>query len=266
MRPLHWCSLDSFRAFMKTFLHQCFGQAAVSGRCMLWLTPALLFASAGVLANAQNYTSIVVFGDSLCDTGNVAHLTEASYGVEIPGPIADYTAGRFTDGFDTSPAAESYQGVWVEQLAAALPSKPAVKDSLDGGTNYAYGDATTANSSSVVTLAAPPVSPFVIAVTVNNIGLQITNYLATHPKIDNKTLFVVWGGANDVLGATNAQQVIDAAVTDATNVQRLIDAGATQIIVPNLPPLGATPRWKARRRRNCDAGGRTVQRHTGRGA
>ncbi len=238
MRSVHLCF---FRGFVNAFLPQPFAPAVASGRRILRLAPALLLVFVAALANAQNYTSIVVFGDSLCDTGNVGHLTELTYGVEIPGPIADYTAGRFTDGFDTSPAAESYTGAWVEQLAAALPNRPVVKNSLNGGTNYAYGDATNANSSSLVTLAAPPVAPFTIAVTVNNIGLQITNYLATHPKIDSKTLFIVWGGANDVLGATTPQQVIDAAVADATNVQRLIDAGATQIIVPNLPPLGATP-------------------------
>ena len=237
MRSLH---LRSFRVRVQAFFQPA-ARGTAPARRMLWLTPALLLASTAGLARAQNYASIVVFGDSLCDTGNVGHLTESAYGVEIPGPIADYTAGRFTDGFDTSPAAEAYQGVWVEQLAAALPNRPVVKNSLNGGTNYAYGDATNASSSSLVTLAAPPVAPFTIAVTVNNIGLQITNYLATHPTINSKTLFVVWGGANDVLGATTPQQVIDAAVTDATNVQRLIDAGATQIIVPNLPPLGATP-------------------------
>ncbi len=36
---------------------------------------ALLVASVSVLAHAQNYTSIVVFGDSLSDTGNFADLT-----------------------------------------------------------------------------------------------------------------------------------------------------------------------------------------------
>src|SRR6266568_7542821 len=76
--------------------------------CLLW---ALLLTFRTVGANAQDsihapeYTSIVVFGDSLSDTGNLAHLTEAKYGVRIPGPSADYTDGRATDGYDTLPAA-----------------------------------------------------------------------------------------------------------------------------------------------------------------
>jgi phospholipase/lecithinase/hemolysin len=205
-----------------------------------WLTvcPAILFAFTAVLASAQNYTSIVVFGDSLSDTGNVADLSEAKYGVRIPGPFADYTDGRFTDGTDTVPAAINYNGVWIEQLAAMLPARPAVKASLDGGTNYAYGFAKTGNGTGVLTFG-PGDS---LSVTVNNIGQQITDYLGTKPKVNAKTLYVIWGGANDLLNATSNKDVIDAAINQAINIQRLIEAGATQFIVPNLPPLGAVPR------------------------
>lgn len=194
----------------------------------------LLFAL--TTAFAQDYTKIVVFGDSLSDTGNVAHLTQAKYGVRIPGPVADYANGRFTDGRYTVPAAKNFFGVWVDQLAASLPARPQVRDSLDGGTNYAYGFATTGNGSSPLDLTPT------LSVQVANIGQQISNYLATHPKIDSHTLFIVWGGAIDVLNATSANDVIDSAVRQSLNLQRLIDAGATQFIVPNLPPLGSTPR------------------------
>jgi phospholipase/lecithinase/hemolysin len=187
---------------------------------------------------APDYTTIVVFGDSLSDTGNVADLTEAKYGVRIPGPFADYTDGRFTDGADTLPPAENYFGVWIEQLAATFPSRPAVKASLDGGTNYAYGFAFTGRGTSVFSFG----SDDSLSVTVNNVGQQITDYLATHPKINDKTLFVVWGGANDLLNATSDDDVIDAGINQTLNIQRLIDAGATQFIVPNLPPLGLVPR------------------------
>jgi phospholipase/lecithinase/hemolysin len=190
------------------------------------------------LASAQQYTKIVVFGDSLSDTGNVADLTQAKYGIRVPGPVADYTDGRFTDGMDTVPAAHNYFGVWIEQLAASLPSKPVIKSSLDGGTDYAYGFATTGSGTGVFTFG-PSDS---LSVVVNNIGQQITDYLATSPKIDDKTLFVVWGGAIDILNATSTKDVIDAGVNQAANVERLIAAGATQFIIPNLPPLGAVPR------------------------
>jgi phospholipase/lecithinase/hemolysin len=213
-------------------------------RVVLLVLSAFLLTFAPLAIRSQNakrapdYKSIVVFGDSLSDTGNVANLTDAKYGVRIPGPDADYTDGRFTDGADTEPAAEKYFGVWIEQLAASFLSKPEVKDSLDGGTDYAYGFATTGAGTGVFTFG-PSDS---LSVNVENIGQQITDYLATHPKIDDKTLFVVWGGAIDVLYATSNDDVIDAGINQSLNIQRLIDAGATQFIVPNLPPLGLTPR------------------------
>ena len=112
-------------------------------RCLLTLLPALLILAATVVAQAQEYTKIVVFGDSLSDTGNDAILSFHQFGVPIPGPVADYTLGRFTDGPDTLPPAMNHFGVWVEQLADALPSHPMVVASLEGGTNYAFGFAKT---------------------------------------------------------------------------------------------------------------------------
>ena len=110
----------------------------------LALLPAILvLLSCAAVTRAQEYTSIVIFGDSLSDTGNDAHVFSGIYGIRFPGPIFDYTDGRFTDGIDTFPAAIDYQGVWVDQLAGMIPSHPTVKNSLDGGTNYAYGFATT---------------------------------------------------------------------------------------------------------------------------
>ena len=200
-----------------------------------WLSLLLLF-TLSAAAQVKDYTKIIVFGDSLSDTGNVAHLTQVKYGVRVPGPSVDYTDGRFTDGFDTVPAAQNYFGTWVDQLAASLPSHPDVTDSLDGGTDYAYGFATTGTGSSTLNLDATH------SVQIENIGQQITDYLATHPKIDSHTLFIVWGGAIDLLNAQSTTDVINAAIRQTVNVQRLINAGATQILVPNLPALGLTPR------------------------
>jgi len=212
-------------------------------RSRTWLSLAALavFSVAAALAQVKDYSTIVVFGDSLSDTGNVAHLTQATYGIPIPGPGpgGNYTAGRFTDGFDTTPPAQKYFGVWIEQFAASLPSRPEIRDSLGGGTNYAYGFASTGSGTSVLNLA-PGVS-----VMVENIGQQITEYLATHPKIDNHTLFVVWGGAIDVLYATSLKDVVNGAANQVLNIQRLIQAGATQFLVPNLPPLGLVPRFNS---------------------
>jgi phospholipase/lecithinase/hemolysin len=208
-----------------------------SRRLLCFLLLAVL-GCAGALAQVKDYSSIVVFGDSLSDTGNVAHLTDSAYGLRIPGPVINYTDGRFTDGYDTLPAAQQYFGNWVEQFAASLPSHPEVIDSLDGGTNYAYGFATTGKGTSTLAFGTSNLFP----VQIENIGQQITDYLATHPRINKQTLFIVWGGAIDVLYATSSKDVINAAFQQLLNIQRLIDAGATQFLVPNLPPLGLTPR------------------------
>ena len=213
-------------------------------RIGLGLLASLLMTFSSVLASAQagpptpEFTKIVIFGDSLSDTGNVAHLTFDKYGFRVPGPVADYTDGRFTDGYDTLPPAQMYSGVWIEQLAESIPSKPEVKNSLDGGSDYAFGFATTGSGTSVFTFG--PGNE--LSVNVENIGQQITDYLKTHPRITPKTLFVVWGGANDLINATSENDIIDAGINQTLNIQRLIDAGATQFIVPNLPPLGLVPR------------------------
>ena len=93
-------------------------------RPLLCLFSALLFTFTAVLAHAQDYTSIVIFGDSLSDVGNVAKLTQAKYGVRIPGPAADYTDGRFTDGDDTVPQRRSTSACGLNNLPPCFHRSP----------------------------------------------------------------------------------------------------------------------------------------------
>ncbi len=190
---------------------------------------------------ASGITSIVVFGDSLSDTGNDAAVSGALYGplLQVPGPYTGYTFGRFTDGLDTLPAAHLYTGVWIEQLAALLPQHPTVTNSLAGGRNYAYGYATTNTGTGNLTYGPGNVFSF----PVKNMGQQVSDYLATNPTINSSVLFVVWGGANDLIAATSTADIVAAATRDAALVQQLIAAGATNFIVPYLPPLGLVPRF-----------------------
>jgi outer membrane lipase/esterase len=212
-------------------------------RTLLSLVLAGLYLFPGVFARAQAYTTIVVFGDSLSDTGNDAAVSFAKYGATyaVPTPNTGYTQGSFTDGLDTSPAARNYTGVWVKQLAALLPAHPTLTNSLSGGTDYAYGFGTTDVGTSEFDYGPGNVLSF----NVNNMGQQVTDYLATNPTINNKVLFVVWGGANDLINATSSADIVAAAQRDAGIVQRLIAAGATDILVPNLPPLGLVPRFNS---------------------
>ena len=209
-----------------------------ANRRLLQVFPALLLLLVAIATRAQQYTKIVVFGDSLSDTGNDLALFIAEAGLPIPSPVFGYTLGRFTDGKDTFPPAQNFTGVWTEQMAAVLPSRPAVIASVDGGTNFAYGFADTFGGTSQFT----PLPVFV-----HNVGLQIDEYMATHPKIDDHTLFVVWAGANNLTAAVPepnaAQLIVDGAFAQIGNIQRLINAGATQFLVPNLPNLGSVPRF-----------------------
>ena len=70
-----------------------------------------------------------MFGDSLSDVGNVYLATN---GIE---PASPYVDGQFSNG-----------PVWVQDLAARL-GLPALTPSLAGGSDYAFGGATTGSPS-----------------------------------------------------------------------------------------------------------------------
>src|SRR5579875_1961569 len=205
-------------------------------RCVLLGLALVLGLLPGAVSGQTNFTTVVVFGDSLSDTGNIAHLTQSSFDVRYPSDN-QLLGFDYTDGTDTQPAASTaYTGVWIEQLVK-LFGAVAVKNSLDGGTNYAYGDATT--GSGTTTESKGPLS-----ITLLNMGQQVTTYLGTNPTPNAQTLYVLWGGGNDLLNAAEAgQDPTAAAQTAAANeialIKQLMGAGATNFLVPNLPPLGA---------------------------
>ena len=93
---------------------------------------ALLAISMPVLA-APTFSNMVVFGDSLSDTGN---LFIATGGTQPPAG-QPYFNGRFSDG-----------PLWVESLAAGLNLPLASNPYLVGGNNYAFAGARTGTSSS----------------------------------------------------------------------------------------------------------------------
>lgn len=172
----------------------------------------------GPQSRMRPFSQLVVFGDSLSDTGNV----KLEFGVVPQWP---YAGGRFSNG-----------EVWVEHLAQhfGLSAEP----SYIGGTNFAHGQAGTAGGLSE--LGPLPVSP--------NITGQVQLY-AGYP--DGSELFVVWGGANDLFDIVSGGADIppdEAARNVATVVHRLYDRGARAFVVPNIPDLGATPRYRSRHR------------------
>jgi phospholipase/lecithinase/hemolysin len=168
----------------------------MAAACVLaWLAPAL---------QAQSFSELLVFGDSLSDTGNVFSTTG------IPQP--PYFEGRFSNG-----------PVWHEYLAERLELPPAVA-SQQGGSNHAWASAETGDG------FAPAGVP--------NIRTQVDRYLATAaPRGDQ--LIVVWGGGNDFLGG-ETDAAVPAAHIEAA-IRALAAAGGMHFLVPNLPPLSLAP-------------------------
>jgi outer membrane lipase/esterase len=155
---------------------------------------------------------IISFGDSLSDTGNVAILSNGT----VP-PPAYYFEGRYSNG-----------PIWLDQLGAALGS--AVDPSLSGGENLAFGSARVATS------------PFVPSLRVQaDAFLNVTAATGADPG----SLYVVYGGVNDVRDAIGSADPVAAVTTAAQQlagiVEDLADAGAVDIVVPTLVNVGRSP-------------------------
>lgn len=193
--------------------------------------PFIFLAFASQLAQALPYSSLVVFGDSLADSGNNAAALGAD---RSPTPIASpafiptlpYLSNRYSNG-----------PVWVEQFAAKLGLK--AEPSLLGGTNYAFGGAET----------GPADSPFPFSLTD-----QVEMYLGgSGGTAASNALFVVAGGGNDARAAIEAADlggdptaIINAYVQNvATILTRLSNAGAQNILFVNVPNVGLTPALQA---------------------
>jgi outer membrane lipase/esterase len=171
----------------------------------------------GGAAIGEHFSKVVVFGDSLSDTGNAFIATRHT----IP-PSPPFFQGRFSNG-----------PVWVEDLAAALEHD--VTPFLAGGTNFAFGSAQTSGLLLQVSL------------------FLLTNRLQADPQ----ALYIVWGGATDIRQAVRAVveggsdqpaavAAMRAAVRNIAKVLRLLAlAGAKDVLVPNVPDIGLIPETTA---------------------
>ncbi|HUA79103.1 MAG TPA: autotransporter domain-containing protein [Dyella sp.] len=151
----------------------------------------------------STFSSVIVFGDSLSDAGNISLATDPS----IQPPLE----------FTTNPGA-----VVVQNVAAALGHP--ISASLAGGTDFAWGGAGINNNS--------PGTPS----TVPTITTQVNDYLATN-SVNSHALYTMWGGANDIFNAATsvgaaaaAQQLI--AQTIAAQTQLAI----ANNVIPNTAP------------------------------
>jgi phospholipase/lecithinase/hemolysin len=199
-----------------------------------------------ITATAQQalpaFTRIVVFGDSLSDTGNFRSRTnsKSSGAVDYPSHSFNYDNGRFTNDDATDPSSKTYFGVWHEQLAGTFLGLPRATFSIGGGFNYAFGAARTTDGTHQETAVSSPFGDVVI--TVDDMGKQMDDYLASH-VVDPNALYIVWGGSNDFRTDDSPENVTATAARDIALVSRLANAGAQYILVPNITPLGVIPRY-----------------------
>src|SRR5688572_22936715 len=210
------------------------------------LLPLVVLCTSGLTASAQilpAFSQIIVFGDSLSDTGNVRdRVDDKSAGlIDYPSGTFNYSDGRFTNSSDTDPASTTYVGVWHEQLARTFLSLPAATHSLGGGFNYAFGGATTENGTHEEVAVSTDIFGD-ITITIDDMGKQMDDYLAAR-VVDPSALYIVWGGANDLRNDESPANVTATAIRATALVSRLAEAGAKHIMVPNLPPLGTIPRY-----------------------
>jgi phospholipase/lecithinase/hemolysin len=192
---------------------------------------------------APRFSQFIVFGDSLSDTGNDANVSKGEYDVTFPGEDFNYTTGRFTNGSDTNPPSTVYSGVWHEQLAKLFFNLPAAVNSLNGGMDYAYGGATTQDGTADLGPDNPIASDLNVTIKIDNMGQQVSDYLSNN-STDPKALYIVWGGANDLFNDDSSTNAVAAADRETALIDRLAQAGAVTFLVPNLPPLGATPDYQ----------------------
>ena len=200
------------------------------------LLPALalvIAALASAPAAAGPYDTFVVFGDSLSDNGN-----NAAAGLFDPFQVI--TGNTYIPTNTYAPGTYSNGPVWASDFAAmiGLPLAP----SLAGGTDFAFGGATTGTPGS-----GPGGFPFSLLV-------QAGQYLgATGNHASANGLYVIAGGGNDARAALTAiggganipATILATANSFAANVGNIVDAlqaaGAQHIIVWDAPNIGLAP-------------------------
>ena len=203
------------------------------------LVSALALGLAGASATqAQEFSAVISFGDSLSD------------------------AGQYGASFTTNP-----DDVWTQILAQAYGYTQT--PSNYGGLDYAYGGAPTSFTVSTVPF---PLGCVPTSLPCKSVAQQIGTYLyqpSTGGQADPNALYTYWAGANDLfnyLGAASprvnpadptgpllpplitgaqAQAFTGAsAYTAVGELAALQAAGAQHIVVLNLPDIGLAPAFR----------------------
>ncbi|MGU5683645.1 SGNH/GDSL hydrolase family protein [Aeromonas allosaccharophila] len=181
--------------------------------CLLGLMALTAQAAEG----RQPFSRVVMFGDSLSDTGKMYKKMRGYLPSSPP-----YFNGRFSNG-----------PVWLEQLRDQhFPGLVVANEAEGGATAVAYNKLGWLNK-----WAWDPKYQVI-----NNLDYEIDQFLKKD-KFRLDDLVVIWVGANDYLAygwntERDADRVIDT-IRLASN--RLVLNGAQQILLFNIPDLGQTP-------------------------
>lgn len=173
-------------------------------RLKLQIVLVVVSLSVATHVQAQPYSQIVVFGDSLSDVGN-------AYGLAGQPPSPPYYQGRFSNG-----------PLWVERLAGMLnvPVPTGAFMISNHPTDYAIGGAQMTGG------------------IIPSLESQVGIYLQSNKPTGNE-LIILWAGANDFFnGQTNPVTVANAL---KSQLNTLAKAGAKDFLVVDLPPLEQTP-------------------------
>jgi len=170
-------------------------------------------------AMAYSYSAFDVFGDSLSDVGNVFI---ASGGTQ---PASPYVNGQFSNG-----------PVWAQILSSSL-GLGALHPSLAGGTDFAFGGATTGN---------PSTASAIVPTLTEQIGMFLASVGGNAPS---SAPYAVWIGGTDLYNILSSgvpapvalAEAQAAAQSEAADISTLIAQGARDILVPLVPDLGVTP-------------------------
>ena len=167
----------------------------------------------------QNFSDVVVFGDSLSDSGNAASQT-----ILPPG-----------SSFTTNP-----DPVWSKIVAETLGASG--MNSRAGGSIYAFAGAcvnpaTPCDTDELPHHLRPP-----------RVTQQIGEYLSSRSdQADPNVLYAIWGGGNDVADSAGsdplnaARHTVMAASVNVQQIRRLQAAGAPHVVVFNLPDISKSP-------------------------
>lgn len=204
---------------------------------------------------SKQFNSVVVFGDSLSDNGNINFLTRglSDLGLSKVYPENPYSKGMFSN-----------KEVWIEMLMNNLNLNSRSSQDcffsvvMNHSCNYAIGGATTAEN---ITADNDPFQKikelFQDSKIINylsnmkipmRLGVKemIKSYLEKDKPDDyalNHTLYVIWAGSNDYLYNSNAETT----VTNLIDSIKLILDHSPQssekryFLIPNLPDMGNTP-------------------------